>query len=254
MVVLALIVAVARSQVLEDVSEGWKNGEGLRSLGLVGLHVGCGLNLPKHAVNTDINGITAPNGQSTMDQLVRVNRDHYFLQHDALQRYPFADGSFEWIFAEHFLEHIDRTDAVSFLHEARRLLGTNGVIRISTPDLAAYVRGFLDPTRSFLLQHHAAMTTGPMAGKNAHLKPTPAATLNDLFFSYGHRHLYDLDDLISVAYDAKILVPQGDCVAHPTTFNHSAFTSSLLQPSSLDDPVKVHESFYVDFFCSSSRR
>jgi len=41
----------------------------------------------------------------------------------------------EAIFAEHFLEHLAITDAISFLLESHRVLGDGGWLRLSTPNL-----------------------------------------------------------------------------------------------------------------------
>src|SRR6476659_621440 len=41
----------------------------------------------------------------------------------------------EYIFAEHFIEHIAHEDAVKLLRECRRVLRDDGVLRLSTPDL-----------------------------------------------------------------------------------------------------------------------
>ncbi len=46
---------------------------------------------------------------------------------------PFRDV--EYIFAEHFLEHIAHADALKLLRECRRVLTDDGVLRLSTPNL-----------------------------------------------------------------------------------------------------------------------
>ena len=46
---------------------------------------------------------------------------------------PFEDVSF--IFAEHFIEHLHYRDAAFLLHECRRVLRDDGVLRLSTPNL-----------------------------------------------------------------------------------------------------------------------
>jgi predicted SAM-dependent methyltransferase len=46
---------------------------------------------------------------------------------------PFRDV--EYIFAEHFIEHIAHDDAAKLLRECRRVLRDDGVLRLSTPDL-----------------------------------------------------------------------------------------------------------------------
>lgn len=102
----------------------------------------------------------------------------------------------------------------------------------------------------FLREHHVAMTTGPMNGKNTHLRLTGAAVFNDLFRSYGHEkgYIYDFDELLSVADEAEILVPTGDCAAEPTSYRVS---SRMPHVANLDDSVKAHETLYVDFVCGS---
>jgi len=46
---------------------------------------------------------------------------------------PFTNVSF--IFAEHFLEHLTLADGLCFLRECRRALASDGVLRLSTPNL-----------------------------------------------------------------------------------------------------------------------
>jgi SAM-dependent methyltransferase len=60
------------------------------------------------------------------------------LQLDLRRRLPFADGSCELVYAEHFLEHLDYpNEALDFLRECRRVLRNGGRIRIGVPDAAA---------------------------------------------------------------------------------------------------------------------
>ncbi|HJQ38099.1 MAG TPA: methyltransferase domain-containing protein [Thermoanaerobaculia bacterium] len=46
---------------------------------------------------------------------------------------PFANV--EFIFAEHFIEHLTLADGLQFLRECRRVLANDGVLRLSTPNL-----------------------------------------------------------------------------------------------------------------------
>ena len=71
----------------------------------------------------------------------------YFMQHDGTQPFPFRAGRFEWIIAEHFIEHVAYPEAVAFLAEAKRILRPTGVARFSTPDLAIYAAAFFDPAQ-----------------------------------------------------------------------------------------------------------
>lgn len=51
------------------------------------------------------------------------------------ERLPFGDGSMEFVFIEHGLEHTDCACGLKFLDEAYRILQPGGVIRICVPTL-----------------------------------------------------------------------------------------------------------------------
>jgi len=46
---------------------------------------------------------------------------------------PYEDV--EFVFAEHFIEHLSLDDARNFLRECRRVLADDGILRLSTPNL-----------------------------------------------------------------------------------------------------------------------
>ena len=52
---------------------------------------------------------------------------------DVTKGLPFKDA--DYVFAEHFIEHIPYPDAMNLLRECRRVLRDAGVLRLSTPDL-----------------------------------------------------------------------------------------------------------------------
>ncbi|MDQ3283310.1 MAG: methyltransferase domain-containing protein [Acidobacteriota bacterium] len=52
---------------------------------------------------------------------------------DVREPWPFANV--EFIFAEHFLEHLTLVEGLRFLRECRRVLRHDGVLRLSTPNL-----------------------------------------------------------------------------------------------------------------------
>lgn len=57
---------------------------------------------------------------------------------DAMSNYPFPDGSFHYIFAEHLIEHLPWEGGLNMLRECHRVLAPGGKIRIVTPNLARY--------------------------------------------------------------------------------------------------------------------
>lgn len=68
---------------------------------------------------------------------------------DASKRTVFADGTFQYIFGEHVIEHLNYEDGLSFLEEAHRILAPGGRIRMVTPNLKQFVAMFdgSDPER-----------------------------------------------------------------------------------------------------------
>lgn len=69
-------------------------------------------------------------------------KNYPVLQWQLDMRYPLKSKSavFDGIFSEHVLEHIYPDDARRLLSELFRILKPGGVIRITVPDLAKYVR------------------------------------------------------------------------------------------------------------------
>ncbi|MBA7607241.1 hypothetical protein ES703_14399 [subsurface metagenome] len=62
---------------------------------------------------------------------------------DETQPLPLRDDTVRYIFCKHFLEHISRHAAFQFLKESFRVLHTEGILRISTPDVEALAREYL---------------------------------------------------------------------------------------------------------------
>jgi predicted SAM-dependent methyltransferase len=60
----------------------------------------------------------------------------HLYSHD-ITNLPFADESVELIYASHVLEYFDREEAEIVLHEWKRVLKDEGVLRIAVPDFEA---------------------------------------------------------------------------------------------------------------------
>jgi predicted SAM-dependent methyltransferase len=86
------------------------------------LQLGAGGNDPKGWLNTDI----AP------------TRDEVYL--DATQRYPFPDGSFQYVFSEHMIQTVPWERGVAMLKECYRVLAPGGKLRVVTPNLVKFVQ------------------------------------------------------------------------------------------------------------------
>lgn len=54
------------------------------------------------------------------------------VKHDARTRFPYEDNSVDFIFSEHFIEHLNEPEGKFFLAECFRMLKPGGVVRTST--------------------------------------------------------------------------------------------------------------------------
>lgn len=123
--------------------------QGMRS---VRLNLGCGLAVAPGWINVDgslnaliaglprrLHGLayrlTGANRYYTRDEYCRLLGDHVFVHHDLAYGIPFADGSADFVYSSHFLEHLYRADAQRLLQESFRVLKPGGTIRVSVPDL-----------------------------------------------------------------------------------------------------------------------
>ena len=126
------------------------------------LHVGCGRERLEGWVNIDLADLPG------VDVVA-----------DVTEGLDFRDC--EAIFAEHFLEHLPLDGAVSFLAEAHRALGEEGLIRLSTPNL------------DWVWATHYGLDAGDEETKRA-----MAIHLNRAFRGWEHQFLWNRELLAEV--------------------------------------------------------
>ena len=214
----------------------------IERLAIRGIHVGCGPNIRRRWLNTDRRVFTDGNGGvSAPGRIVRAHseryKERYFLSHDALDPYPFADGVFESAYTEHFIEHIPRTAAVEWLAQMRRLLVPGGFVRISTPNLRRYVEGYLDPKGEFFAQHRRTLEHVPQF-RDSGVPGTRGFMVNQIFRFFGHQWIYDVDEMQAVATEAGFA---------PDAVTECSFQQGRdPDVAKLDQPSHSDESLYVE--------
>lgn len=55
--------------------------------------------------------------------------------HDARTKFPYDDNSIDFIFSEHFIEHLTEDEGILYFKECFRMLKPGGVVRTSTFDI-----------------------------------------------------------------------------------------------------------------------
>jgi predicted SAM-dependent methyltransferase len=142
----------------------------LRSHPVRKLQLGAGGNDPPGWLNTDIEP---------------GDKEVYL---DATTRYPFPDGSFQYVFSEHMIEHVSWEGGVLMLRECYRVLAKGGKLRVVTPNLAKYIQlldGNPDADAQRFIDLKLRFEHGPIT-------PIPGAyILNRQVREYGHQFLYD---------------------------------------------------------------
>lgn len=170
--------------------------QNLQELGLKGFHCGSGLNLHPGWLNSDSMTIGDKNGNtSVVGEIVMVDRSKYYLQYDQTQPLPVQNETFDYVFSEHFIEHIGVQDAVKWLGEIRRILKKGGFLRLSTPDLYIYASGYLINQNDFFEQHRQNLL-------DMGIKQVPqrkAWMMNQIFRWWGHQWIYDFEEIKTVA-------------------------------------------------------
>lgn len=137
----------------------------LRELTGVKLHFGCGSRILPEWVNLDAYAC-----------------DGISMELDLQGKLPLSDGSVQWIFTEHVLEHIDRNRVGAIFSEFHRVLAPGGVVRILVPDLQFYCRAYLDGDVKTI--------TTPLPNTQ-----TTADAVNSVFNDHFHRFIYDFDTM-----------------------------------------------------------
>jgi predicted SAM-dependent methyltransferase len=103
---------------------------------------------------------------------------------DVTKGLPFE--GLEYIFAEHFIEHLAYDDAMKFLRECRRALRDDGVLRLTTPNLDWV----------WLTQYHLGQWS------DASEAVRDCFWINKAFRGWGHQFLYNDQTLRECLHDA----------------------------------------------------
>ena len=199
-----------------------------------GVQFGCGGRLSKGVLNTDLVGFTDLRLEATGPGRVYQVNDAPFIHHDVTQPLPAEDGAFDWAYSEHLIEHISQAQAVVWLKDVRRVLRPGGLLRLTTPDLDRYASAYVGRDEAFFAEHSRRIREFGLPGM-----PTRRAFMvNQIFQFWGHRWIYDLEELVHVLVQAGFAA---DAVRR-RAFQESAIAAA----GGLDSPVREDETIYVE--------
>lgn len=146
------------------------------------LHIGCGFNVIHGWLNSDYKP-AAPT----------------LLHLDATRVFPFSEGTFDFIFSEHMIEHVPYLAGCHMLRECFRVLRPGGKIRISTPDLKFLIELY---TNDKLPLQSAYIKWAKEAFVPWATDVTDTFVINNFFRDWGHCFIYDEKTLRKSMQDA----------------------------------------------------
>lgn len=153
-------------QKLHNIKKRIRNKEVIR------LNLGCGTDYKEGWINIDNNS--------------DFNITKLDLNWDLSRGLPFPENSVDFIFNEHFLEHLSVEQGKVFLKSCLKVLKPGGVIRIAMPDLERTVAAYYDEN----------WKENPALKKfNLTFIETRAEKINIAFRWWGHQWLYDYEEL-----------------------------------------------------------
>ncbi|MEJ0005343.1 MAG: methyltransferase domain-containing protein [Steroidobacteraceae bacterium] len=137
------------------------------------LHLGCGFVELDGWLNTDL-----------------LPRRSWVAYCNAAGKFPFPDGSFDYILTEHMIEHVDFDAGLQMLSECKRVLKPGGRIRISTPDLDKIMalKKAATPLEDLYIKDLLSHIPNALDGQ-------PSFAINSMMRSWGHTFIYDQETL-----------------------------------------------------------
>jgi predicted SAM-dependent methyltransferase len=109
---------------------------------------------------------------------------------DATKPFPFEDGTFDYIYSEHMIEHIPWAEGQFMLRECRRVLKPGGVLRVATPDLKVLLDLYEGPRKPVEEKYIHWITDTFLDGVKVY---KPSFVINNAFHNWGHQFIYDAE-------------------------------------------------------------
>jgi predicted SAM-dependent methyltransferase len=164
----------------------------LRALGLSGIQFAEWQSQHLACLDTDLVGLVHKGSVTEPGRIYFVGGESYFIELDARHPLPFADNSVDWVYAEHFIEHVSLAEGIRWLAEVRRILVPGGLIRVTTPDLRLYAESYLSPDGGLFGELRDGLFD---RGARPRLPQRRAFMMNLVFLFWDHRWIYDFDEL-----------------------------------------------------------
>jgi predicted SAM-dependent methyltransferase len=146
---------------------------------------------------------------------IHVDKDAYpHVSWNSVVSLPFDDQSCDLVYASHLLEYFDRGDVVGVINEWKRVLKTNGILRIAVPDFEVisklYVNGEYS-LNNFLGPLYGKMGDPPVYHKTTYdFNSLSDLLLNKCAFESIHRYDWRTTEHSSIDDHSQAYLPHMD--------------------------------------------
>lgn len=131
------------------------------------------------------------NGWINIDQDSKVAPE---LLMDVTKEFNYPENSLDFVYNEHFIEHISFEDATNLCSKIYTSLKPGGVLRIATPDLDYLCEKYLNNWKDQdWLQNRPEISNRCLM-------------LNNVFYNWGHRFLYNEQQLSNLFVNCKFTI------------------------------------------------
>jgi predicted SAM-dependent methyltransferase len=175
------IIIIKRIKVQKTIIDDYlKNNEVKK------LQIGCGSNILKGWLNTDI----------------KDTNTIAFL--DAGSIFPIKSDTFDYVYSEHLFEHLKIEQQINMLEESNRILKKGGIMRIATPSLEFLFKLYLNPEVLENIQYvnwavknipNLKVVNNSIIDKKEHY----SYVINNFFKAWGHQMIHNYSSFKKLA-------------------------------------------------------
>jgi len=193
------------------------------------LNIGCGENFVENWVNIGL--IDLPKG---LYFLSKTKNSAPYVHFDITQEFPIRPNTIQFIYASHFIEHLNFPQALIFLKNCYTVTRSDGVIRLTFPDLELWNKKYMEDDLGFFTKYY---------DYTKHSNKLPELrTKGEIFMSqvhgWDHKWCYDFDSIKDILERA----------GYSEVVRKKAFDSSLPDIEKLepDNQQRLLETIYVE--------
>jgi predicted SAM-dependent methyltransferase len=155
-------------------------------------HVARAVTVRSYLRSTDRPRLQLGGGPNTLPGWLNSDLVHGEIFLNVTRRFPLPDRSLTHVYTEHMIEHLSEAEGLHVLREAYRVLRSAGVLRVTTPDLRKLITIYEDRNPAISLDDYTRFLDQTLPNER---HPRAAQMLNTYMRAWGHRFIYDEEDL-----------------------------------------------------------